>query len=56
MTSPTRWKGTRAPPFNGVANWGMMDTNPNPEPEPPKTKKRGGVDYPEAQQEQRRGA
>ena len=23
---PTRWKGTRAPPVNGVANGGKMDT------------------------------
>ena len=25
-TSPTRWKGTRAPPVNGVADGGKMDT------------------------------
>jgi len=37
MTSPTRWKGTRAHPVNGVSGGGKtMDT------------KRGGVDYTEA--------
>ena len=44
MTSPTRWKGTRAPPVNGVADEGEMDT---------KERRRRRL---EAHQEQGRGA
>jgi len=44
MTSPTRWKGTRAPPVNGLADGGEMDT---------KERRRRRL---EAHQEQGRGA